>query len=114
MKTSILIAIAITLLSLGLSATADDRITALAYEVNLNNFHAPATSNGKASFKECTDCIKRLVRVTPATRYAISGRAVQLGEFKEACMLANDRDNVALTVLHHLESDTIQSIDVFL
>ena len=106
--------IAIALLSIGLSAAADDRIISLAYEVNLSNFHAPATSNGSASFKECADCTQHLVRVTPATRYAISGRAVQLGEFKEACMLANDRDEIAVTVLHHLESDTIQSIDVFL
>ena len=114
MKTNTLIAIAIALLSLGLSATADDQIVSLAYEVNLNNFHAPATSNGSASFKECADCTTHLVRVTPATRYAINGRAVQLGEFKQACMLANDRDEIAVTVLRHLESDTIQSIDVFL
>ena len=106
--------IAIVLLGFGLTAAADDEIVSLAYEVNLSEFHAPATANGKASFKECEDCTKHLVRVTEATRYSINGKNVRLADFKEACMLANDRDNKNLTVLHHLESDTIQSIDAFL
>jgi len=106
--------IAIAFLGFGLTAAADDRITALAYEVNLSEFRAPATSNGKVSFKECEDCTQHFVRVTEATRYSINGKNVRLADFKEACMLANDRDNKSLTVLHHLESDTIQSIDALL
>ena len=106
--------IAIALLSFGLTAAADDQIVSLAYEIKLSEFHAPATSNGSASFKECGDCTKHLVRVTEATRYSVNGKNVRLVDFKEACMLANDRDNKSLTVLHHLESDTIQSIDALL
>jgi hypothetical protein len=106
--------IAIAFLSFGLTAAADDQIVSLAYEIKLSEFHAPATSNGSASFKECEDCTRHLVRVTEATRYSINGKNVRLADFKEACMLANDRDKKSLTVLHHLESDTIQSIDAFL
>ena len=111
---NIKIIIAIAFLSFGLTAAADDQIVSLAYEVRLSEFHAPATSNGKVSFKECNDCTKHLVRVKEATRYSINGKNVRLADFKEACMLANDRDNKSVTVLHHLESNTIQSINASL
>ena len=114
MNTKTLIAIA--LLGLGISAAAfgQGKVVSMAYEVNLSAFHAPATSNGSISFKECGDCTKYLVRVTEATRYSVNGKSVRLADFKEACLLANDRNSKSVTILHHLESDTIQSIDALL
>ena len=41
-------------------------------------------------------------------------KAVKLEDFKKAIAYVNDRDEVVLTVLHHLESDTIEMIDVSL
>ena len=106
--------IAIAVLSLGMSIPASGQIVSLAYEVPLSEFRAPATTNGGASFKECSDCERHLVRVTEATHYVINGKSMQLQEFREALMHATDRDEKSVTVLHHLESDTIESISVLL
>jgi len=106
--------VAVILLSLGTSNATADKIVSLAYEVPLSEFRAPATTNGGASFRECSECERHLVRVTAATHYVINGQSMQLPAFKEALLHAKDRDEKTLTVLHHLESDTIQSISVSL
>ncbi len=106
--------VAVTLLSLGLSVAAAGEIVSLAYEVPLSEFRAPATANGGASFRECSECEHHLVRVTAATHYASNGKSVRLADFKVALMHATDRDEKTITVLHHLESDTIESITVSL
>ena len=69
---------------------------------------------GAATFKVCDDCDRQNVRVTNSTRYQVNGRAVRLTEFKKAIAQVNSRSGVALTVLHHLESDTIELINVSL
>jgi hypothetical protein len=104
--------ITVTLLCLGLSAAAQDRIVSQAYEVQLSEFRAPATENGGAAFKECRDCTRMIVRVTSGTRYSINGEALSLENFRLTIAQTSDRDEKSVTVLHHLESDTIVSIDV--
>lgn len=106
--------VTVMLLCLGLSAGAADRIISQAYEVVLSEFTAPATENGGASFKTCSECDRRIVRVTSGTRYSVNGQAVTLEEFRRAVAQADDRDEKSVTVLHHLESDTIVSIDVYI
>ena len=103
---------AITLICLGLSAAAEDRIITVAYEIALSDFQAPVTQNGGATFKTCATCERIIVRVTPATRYSINGKSVRLDDFRKAVRQASDRDNKGVIVLHHLESDTIKSINV--
>jgi hypothetical protein len=106
--------IAVTLLLFGLSAAAQDRIVSQAYEVVLSDFRAPATENGGAGFKECRDCKHRIVRVTSGTRYSVNGQALSLKKFRQAIAQIDDHDDKSVTVLHHLESDTIISIKVFI
>lgn len=106
--------VAVFLLSLGTSIATADEIVSLAYEVPLSEFRVPATTNGGASFRECSKCERHLVRVTAATHYVINGKSFRLPAFKEALMHASNRDDTAVIVLHHLESDTIQSISVSL
>jgi hypothetical protein len=55
-----------------------------------------------------------MVRVSAGTRYAINGKTVRLADFRRAVSQASDRDDKTVTVLHHLESNTIESIDVLL
>ncbi len=102
----------ITLLCLSLAAAVQSQVISQAYEVVLSDFRAPATENGGASFKECEDCERKIVRVTSGTRYAVNGAAVQLKDFRNAVARAHDPDEKTVTVLHHLESDTIVSISV--
>ena len=102
----------IALVLLGLSAAAYSDVVSQAYEVSLNDFRAPATENGGIAFKECPDCERRIVRVTSGTRYAINGERVRLKDFRKAVTQADDRDEKTVTVLHHLESNTIESLDL--
>jgi len=106
--------LAIMLLGLGLAVAAQGQVVSQAYEVALSNFWAPATQNGSAAFKECDTCERKLVRVTAATRYAINGKTLQLKAFRKTIRQASNRQNAPVTVLHHLESDTIKSIAVSL
>ena len=106
--------IAIALLGLGFSLTATGDVVSRAYEVSLNNFRAPATHNGSAAFKACEDCERQLVRVTTSTRYAVNGKTVRLEDFRKAVAKTNDRDSKWVIVLHHLKSDTVESLDVSL
>lgn len=103
----------IALLGLSLSgAAAIGNVTSQGYEIMLSNFTAPATANGGVTFRECDSCDRRTVRVTSSTRYAVNGRTVRLEDFRKALTQVPDRDEAALTVLHHLESDTIELIDL--
>jgi len=106
--------IAITLLVLGLATAVQSQVVSQAYEVALNDFQAPATENGGASFRACEDCERQLVRVTTSTRYTINGKAVRFADFRRAVTDARSRRNADVTILHHLESDTIKSINVSL
>lgn len=102
------------LLGLALSAAAQDRITSQAYEVVLSEFRAPATVNGGASFKPCSQCERQVVRVTPGTRYSVNGTTLSLEKFRQAIAQASDRDEKSITVLHHLESNTIVSVSAYI
>ena len=103
----------IFLLCATFSATAmgQGRVISQAYEILLNNFQAPVSVSSTIVFKECDECERQHVRVTEATLYSINGRSVRLEEFRIAILQTTDRDNKAVTVLHHLESNTIESID---
>ena len=104
----------VTLLCLGQLAFGQGQIISQAYEISLDKFRAPATVNGGVAFQECDECDRMNVRVTAGTRYIINGKAVPLKDFKKAVSQVRDRDEVTLTVLHHLESDTIEMIAVSL
>jgi hypothetical protein len=106
--------IIIVLLGLGLAASGGAEVISKAYELKLSNFQAPASQNGSVIFKECDDCSPVIVRVTAATRYAINGTEVGLTDFAKAIMQANDRENTFVGVLHHLESNTVKSIAVWI
>ena len=106
--------IAIALVSLGLSLAAGADVVSAAYEVALSEFRAPASANGAAVFRACDGCEQKLVRVTESTLYKLNGKTVRLIDFRKAISQARNRNNIPVIVLHHLETDTIQSIDVSL
>lgn len=102
----------IVLLGISVSAAAQFTTVARAYEIPFSEFRAPATPNGATSFRECADCEMLYVRVTPETRYSINGKVVRFDKFREALQLVRDRENTTVVLKHHLESDTVVSIDV--
>ena len=108
--------IAITLFGLALISTQAvatfGPVISKAYEVALSDFRAPSTTNGGIAFKECEDCTLQMVRVTAGTRYSVNGKSLQLEAFREKLAAVHKREGALVTVLHHLESDTIESINV--
>lgn len=94
------------------AASAQDGVVSRAYEVALDQFRAPATENGSVAFQPCADCQRMLLRVTEGTRYAVNGQRVRFEDFRRVVREAVDRERQTVTVLHHLESDTVTSLDL--
>jgi hypothetical protein len=112
-----MIAIAVCSMALTLSVQAVaglGPVVSQAYEVFLSDFRPPGAEGGTVAFKQCEDCEMQTVSVSSNTRYNVNGKSVRLAEFRKAIAAVRDRDAVAITVLHHLESDTIVSISVSL
>ena len=101
--------LALVLLGLSLTAAADFTTITEAYEVNSGEMRLPRNTGGTLTFKTCSDCESQTLLVNSRTRYMIDGRDVELTEFKER--MAGVRDET-VTVLHHLESNTISAIKV--
>ncbi len=99
---------------LSFSASADFTTVERAYEVQLSTFSVPVTHNGIISFKECSDCEAVSARITGNTQFLVNGKSVELKEFRKQVFRVRDRSNKWLTVLHHLDQDTITSISVAL
>ena len=102
--------LATMMIALSLSAGADFRTVSRAYEVPLNLFTVPVTHNGQIVIKECGDCKAVSARLTSETQYKINGKTVTLSDFRTEAFRVRDRDRTYLTVLHHLETDTITLI----
>lgn len=97
-----------------LPAAAEFRTVALAYEIALSDLRVPVTSSGSLIFKECAECESQNIRMTRNTRFIVNGTAVELKEFRKNALHVRDRQATFVTVMHHLESDTITSISVAL
>lgn len=102
------------LMTFSLTAAADFITTELGYEVALSDMTTPVTNTGSLIFKECHDCDSMRIRMTGNTRFVVNGRTVDLKEFRKQVFQVRDPSNVPVTIMHHLESDTITSINVFL
>ena len=102
------------ILGLSLSAAADFRTITEAYEVDLRDLRLPGSENGTLTFKQCSDCDAQTLRVTGKTRYLINDRDFALAKFKEQLKRVRNRKGQNVAVLHHLESDTIKAIEVWL
>ena len=102
--------------ALGLAQTASAEkpfpIVVKAYEAELRSMRLPGTTNGTLSFKPCSECDYKTVRVSQNTRYEANGEIYPLADFRQALAALDDRDRTSVTVKHHLESDLITAIRV--
>ena len=104
--------LAITLIGVGLAASAQGEVVSQAYELTMEQFTAPTTANSGLAFKECEDCEVQRMRVTAATSYTVNGRQVRLDEFRQAVSQLRGSEQASVTVLRHLESNTVVAISV--
>ena len=104
--------IATVLVCLSFQASADFTVVSEAYEVSLRDIRLPGSASGTLAFKACESCDYATVRVTTTTQYEANNNILDLEAFrKEVDRIRNPRD-VTATVLHHLESNTIQAIRI--
>ncbi len=104
----------LVLLGLSLAAAADFKTITEAYEVDLSDLRLPGSEYGTLTFKQCADCEAQTLRVTSKTRYVINGRDFALAEFKKQLKHIRNRKDQNVSVLHHLESNTIKAVKVWL
>ena len=101
-------------LGLALPATADYVTIQQAYEVALSDIRLPRSETGTIAYRQCSTCELRTTRVDAETRWLVNGRAVSLKKFREAVSRVADRDNEAVSVLHHLERNRVTAVSVYL
>ena len=100
------------MLGISLATYGEPRIISRGYELTLADFSPPATENSGVTFKPCPDCEFISTRVGPATRYTLDGRSVQLADLRAELLDVQNKESVTVTVLRHLESNTIVSISI--
>jgi len=100
------------LLGLSLPVAAEFRTVSLAHEVSLSNLRMPVSVNAGVAFRPCDDCELTTIRSTPTTLFIVNGRPVPLKEFREMVFQVRDRANNIVTVLEHLETNTLVSVSV--
>ena len=104
----------LVLLGLSLAAAADFRTITEAYEVALSDLRLPGSEYGTLTFRQFAGCEAQTLRVTSKTRYVINDRDFALTEFEEQLDGVRNRKDQIVSVLHHLESNTIKAIKVWL
>lgn len=104
--------LAFALIGVGLATGAQGEVVSQAYELTLSQFTAPTTTNSGIAFRECGDCEIQRTRVTAATSYSVNGKQVRLDDFRLAVSQFRDREATSVTVLRHLESNTVLAISV--
>lgn len=100
----------LVLLGLSLSAAADFTTITAAYEVPVSDLRLPGTVGGTLAFKQCSECETQTLRVTGQTRYVLNDQDLALVDFKEQIGDIGNPQDETVTVLHHLESNTITAI----
>jgi hypothetical protein len=101
---------------LGLAQTASAErpfpVVVKAYESDLRSLRLPGSTSGTLSFKACSECDYKTVRVSPNTRYEANGEVYPLADFRQALAALDNRSRTAVTVKHHLESNLITAVRV--
>ena len=92
--------LAIVLLGLSISATAQFVTITEAYEVAVSDLRMPHNTGGTLTFRQCADCEAQTLLVNSRTRYVLNDRDLELVEFKER--IAGAR-NATATVMHGIQ-----------
>ena len=112
MKIKVLIAAIV--LGLALPVAADFVQIQEDHEVNLSELRLPQNSVGTVGFKPCSECPYMVKRVNGNTEWILDGKRMSLEKFRRGLRAITDRDNTAVTVLHHLEEDRVTRVSVHL
>lgn len=101
-------------LSLALPAAAQFRTISEAYEVALSDIRLPQRSVGTIAYKKCAECTYETKRVNTSTVWEINGQSMAFEKFRSKTAAVDNRDRIAVTVLHHLETDRVKKVSVLI
>lgn len=110
MRNRTIIAAALILFCAG--ASAQFKTIELAHEIDLADFVVPVTTSGVVNIRVCETCESIKSRLTPNTRFVINKQNVGLQEFRSRLAAVRDRSSRSLTILQHLETNTVTSIAI--
>ena len=102
------------LVCLSMPVAADFTTIERAYEVALSDLQVPPGSHGSLMFKACGECDSQTVPMARDVQFLVNGSSVGVKEFRKSVRNVRDRDAETVIVKHHLESDTITSLSVYL
>jgi hypothetical protein len=94
------------------SAFGQFTIVELAHEIPLTEFTVPVTRNGTLNFRQCSDCKQFSARMTPQTRFIVNDQDVDLKEFRERVLALGRSEEHVLTILQHVEKNTVTFISI--
>ena len=100
------------MLCLSVTAFAQFKTIAEAYEVRLSDLRLPQSEGGTVAYKPCDECSYQTKRVSSDTQWIVDGKSLPLDKFRRSLISVTDRINTPVTVLHHLESDRVTRVSV--
>ena len=98
------------LLAISVPAFGQFETVARSHELTMSDVRAPTSRFSSISFRQCETCEHVTARLTAKTRYVVNGRDVRFERFWELFEQVDNREQVSLAVLHHLETDTVLKI----
>ena len=95
-------------------ASADFVTVSRAYELEPEHVQIPVSTASNIRFSNCDGCKTESGQLTANTRFMVDGKTVSFEKFCDAMRLAKRSENAGIVLLHHLESNKIKSVSVFL
>ena len=97
-----------------LPALADFVTISRAYELEPEHVYVPVSPSSSMLFSNCDKCERVSGQLTAQTQFSVGGKNVDFEEFCDALRLAKQSEHSGVFLLHHLESNVIESVSVSL
>jgi hypothetical protein len=94
--------------------SADFVTVSRAYELDPEHVHIPVSPASNMLFSNCDGCGTKSGQLTANTRFMVDGKTVSFEKFCDAMRLAKRSAHSGIFLMHHLESNEIESVSVFL
>lgn len=101
------------LLMMSAAAFAENYPPTRTYEVLVKEVRMPSADNGTITVRECSSCNYETHRVTARTVYALNGKNMSLGDFRELIGKLRLEGNHAVNVRLDIQTDTISKVFIY-
>lgn len=99
-------------LCLAMPVSAEFKLLAKGYEVDVSNVRLPQSEGGTIGFRECDKCVHMTKRVTSETMWMLDGSRTSLKKFRQALRQIDRGKRWSLTVRHDFEADVIIEVSL--